>query len=909
MVLVRLIATVVALSTFASTSVTLAETYDQDALPRCEFDTEIQFYNLEISLLDLPDLCTDDLHHMNTIGVFIQDVVDEVEDRMPEYKEERSVTLVCPFAEEVKGQHRVLKESSFRPAGERNLATTSTTTTTNKRRRRYKFRAAGRCRRCKEKTTARRRVEEEESNDVCAIAAEISILRDRAVYFASTCHSVLQSMKAKDFENGSFFLRQAEESAVKCQEESHIASRAATAAMELCEKASSLRSFKDVTCANVELDTAKLAVNRVKDALATVRRANLDFNTMHYVERVQNHRHLKIQDRKLSEKEQICNFADIAEDQYMLAKDACDVSADIVDSMKDIAKNVDNKAAWKLWDDADTRLEKCEDERDDAEDAKDAVATLCKKGDKKKVDKAESELEDATKAAEKAVDYLSEIQDYKIELVDLDRGPSSATEPPTSPPPTTKPPTQRPPTPKPPTSRPPTPNPPTQRPPTSKPPTRIPPTPYVQMAGKQIARSHEEYLDRLSANLDNSNTSCEQVKRAMIQKTLAEETVVASDKAYDELMYLALDFERNADVQRIKDKAQQTHERVEAEALKACAAADLASELCSKQARARSRSRRLVRDSLKKEVEIAAEAVVESRLALSQERSALEEMEEVIALIEFDPTMSDLEITLEEDEKVLVKHLGLVETEIDRVDTQIQELPNKAPKTLALETKKDSLLDEEHQVEEVLKTRDHFLISESALKKEEYYSSVGPDFEAFPPLQYVLRSRQDGEDLTVEANWDAADEVADSKESWFRRFGDALVADIPAWLVQVYSVPAGGCIPDGATFTVEMVVTELETVWEKLNQDDCLGANDIQKPIEKPNKKPSCPATTSGPAPIGGKAIWSSNSRPSYETPYYRNFDGITNTFESNTLQGAESIEKYLFAYGASSQVCYDQVR
>jgi hypothetical protein len=61
-------------------------------LPKCEFDTEIQFYNADIDVLDLPDSCNDS--DLINIGFIIQDVVDEVEARMPDYREEYMTTQV-----------------------------------------------------------------------------------------------------------------------------------------------------------------------------------------------------------------------------------------------------------------------------------------------------------------------------------------------------------------------------------------------------------------------------------------------------------------------------------------------------------------------------------------------------------------------------------------------------------------------------------------------------------------------------------------------------------------------------------------------------------------------------------------------------------------------------------------------
>jgi len=88
----------------------------------------------------------------------------------------------------------------------------------------------------------------------------------------------------------------------------------------------------------------------------------------------------------------------------------------------------------------------------------------------------------------------------------------------------------------------------------------------------------------------------------MIQKTLAEEAVLVGDSVYNEMIDLAQRFEGNADVERVKTTAETAHLRVKDEALKACTAADLASDLCSK---AQNRSvRRLAGESVEKKLKL-----------------------------------------------------------------------------------------------------------------------------------------------------------------------------------------------------------------------------------------------------------------------------------------------------------------
>lgn len=893
-------------------TLSLVMSHAEKQLPKCPYDdqtSEIQFYDVQIDVSNLPESCTED--DMVTIGIMIQKVVDEVEDRMPQYEGEKSITLICPFPREVEKR--------------RNLQTTTTTTTTRRRRRTgrlYKYSGTGRaCRRCSNKTTSRRRrvVLEEGSDDICAIAKRAQTRAERS---ASSCDTVLQNMKDKAKENGlgedGALLEQAKLTARYCQEVSRVASDAAKSAMELCdddmEEAPQFRSPSHEQVKK-HSDAAVTASLQAKDALARVRRARFDLNTQLYVESIQNRRR-DIHERVLADKD-ICDYHNDAEYEYDVTNHACKEIEEMLNGMKKIASDIDTNKAYKACEDTEHRLDKCQRELANSEKAKDIADSLCKRGKDNDLNKAKQQAGKAATYAERAVKYLTEARGFQTDLYVLNGGSSleQTIVEATTMPPTTAPPTPAP-TPSPSPAPTPSPTPPTPLPgtpevteePIETPPTPLLDTPELVEDEIKLAPSQEEYLNRLSVNLESSNTACEEVKRAMIQKTIAEEDVTQSDATYDKIMDLASGYQGNKDVERIKAKAEKSHLRVEVEAIKARAAADLASEMCSKQKQTRLRNRRLFEKSIQEEVDIATTAVVESRLALSAERLALDEMEEVISLIEFDPTMADLEATFGKDEAVLMNHLASVETEIVNVDSQIIEQPDHSSlEASALEKKKVSLLEEEHQIEDVLANQEHFLIGESALKKDEYYESVSADFLGSPTLQYVLKYRKEGKNKSVETNWNKNAAAQGPKEAWFRRFGDYLVDDVPAWLMLSFNTSEGGCITEDADLFVDVIITELKTMWEKLNQDrECSREGDV-KPTEEPDSTlSSCPVTASGPIPVGGRAIWSSKGRGMTKTPYYREFDGTA--FETSTMQGADALERYTWGFGAASPKCYEEL-
>lgn len=201
-------------------------------------------------------------------------------------------------------------------------------------------------------------------------------------------------------------------------------------------------------------------------------------------------------------------------------------------------------------------------------------------------------------------------------------------------------------------------------------------------SSEPVAPREDEYLKRLSSNLTSSNTNCEPVKQAMIQKTLAEEALVISHEVYNEILALTNSHKGYADVERIKRKAEAAHLQVQDEAIKACKAVDLASTKCAGK---RATTMRGLQDDteLVQEVGTATAAVLESHIALSDEKLAQDEMEETIALIDFDPTMSQLEASVKKDEKILKNHLNAIETEIDDVESELQQAAS-GPKVTGL---------------------------------------------------------------------------------------------------------------------------------------------------------------------------------------------------------------------------------
>ena len=213
-----------------------------------------------------------------------------MESRLPIYKQEKSDTNVCPFPEEVQEERR-------------RLAT-----------RVYRYKATGRCRRCRNRTTARGRLLQ--ANKVCSISIQMIQLRDEATYVATTVSEILESTRMKaaggvipDVE-ATTILNQADHSARQCQEQSAIMSRAEERVTRLCVEATRLRSTEQSAIMRVETEyeASLILLEKMKAALSFLRKSERYLNSLEYIQKVKNKSLIERRDRDLQEKE-ICNYS------------------------------------------------------------------------------------------------------------------------------------------------------------------------------------------------------------------------------------------------------------------------------------------------------------------------------------------------------------------------------------------------------------------------------------------------------------------------------------------------------------------------------------------------------------------------------------------------------------------------
>lgn len=406
----RLGALLFVLATLASLAIASADVDPTGDLPECENDTEIQFYNAKIGIMELTESCTDP--DLFTIGFLIQDVVEDVESRMPRYREESMQTEICPFPQETETEERrMLKENG------KILSYNAKT---------------GRCQRCKDKTTSRRRLLK--SVDVCSVAKRVVRLKHEAEYAATESNAILERMKEKaanalfDDVDLSGILSRATVSARDCQEESSVASAAAKVAAELCAAASRLRSSTEASIHQVQQASrsARTATRKAKIALAASRQAERDLNTLYYVQDAQSRRGLEGSNRILQE-QQICGYRDTARRERDRAEEAAHKCGGMLDDIGAIAERLDTAEAWDIFHRVELTEGQCYAEFDKAEIAANKLSSYCNIARRRRYStyrlrRAEKQLDVATAAVDKIQNYFPTMNDLQNEMNALEGG-------------------------------------------------------------------------------------------------------------------------------------------------------------------------------------------------------------------------------------------------------------------------------------------------------------------------------------------------------------------------------------------------------------------------------------------------------------------------------------------------------
>jgi hypothetical protein len=230
---------------------------------------------LDIEFSNLPDECNNELD-LETIGILIQNVISEVEERMPEYEGEYLDTTLCPLPES--NTTRRLQKVSRRLAGT------------------YTYKGTGRCRRCLTRNTDRRLQQnrflawfgfgQRHLQSDCAEETEtVTIQKDLAEAAVQTADTVLLDLTdmAKDFQENKdvkSIIALAESTNPKVKAERTLASIAAELTISLCSQAATSR-IDDVnnTVQDAMADTVD-AVRRAQDELEQLKKAKRDMEEL-----------------------------------------------------------------------------------------------------------------------------------------------------------------------------------------------------------------------------------------------------------------------------------------------------------------------------------------------------------------------------------------------------------------------------------------------------------------------------------------------------------------------------------------------------------------------------------------------------------------------------------------------------
>lgn len=774
-----------------------------ETLPECGTDIEIQFFNAYIDIANLPPSCNK--KNVLDIGFLVQDVVETIDNAMPGFQGETMHTTVCPLAQQI-------GKSSWGGV--------------------QRFAATGRAERCKSSNSSARRLLQ--ANSPCSLATRAKELQRKVEYAVSASIAILRSMMERAgtavFDNLdlSWNLERASEGARVCQEAAADVALAASEVTNICNNSSRLEKSQAGyhSKAKVQYERAVAAVTTAKKALSQTRQAQHKLNVLYYVKRAVRSQELDLIHRSLSSPSVVCATAKEADGHYQDAKDTVEACRSTMNDIQSVSNQLGTKEAKDMLENAKIETSACENHYEAAGNHADKAQFWCNKAknrfQKNQPKHAQRESDAARSAADESASALALLREYQADLrQDAGMVAVVVTLPPTTSP--TVSPTDTPtalPTSSPtdPPTEPPT-NSPTSSPtaapsksPTNSPtrsPTRYPtanPTENTQdgdLPPFQELSLETDYLTRLSSNLESSDGDCEQVAYAVQQKTLAEEALLVGHTIFDEIAELSLGREENENVKNVRVDAFLTSLKIKDESAKASAAADMASDLCG--------TGQL--DLVQAHADIAAEAANQTRLALDDLRVSRDVMEDAIALMGFDPALSGLDSDIEEDEIALLKHSAAVDDMLTLVNAQIAKLPDDSAEIAGLEMKQAALEQEQLDIQKALAGEIQFQIGNSALKKDEYYKAVSPDFDKNPPLKYVLQSSETNETIVEHGGV--------SKEEYFRNFGESVTSELLTRLTVGFRKKNGGCILGDTELSVVVVITEITSFWEQFVPAEC----------------------------------------------------------------------------------------
>jgi hypothetical protein len=397
-----------------------------DNLPQCngQDKDEYAFYTADIVLASVDPAYQCSELQLTTLGFLIQDIVDEVEGIMPEYKNEYIRTILCPLpkAEDDKGRRKLLLDSKVQ---NENIFDSSQRDLTVQRKR-YTFKARGTCRRCKNRTTSRQLAVSFTAMDVCTETKEALHIKMHTERSCDAAVDMLVTVTelAWIYDNESArFIEIGDETIAECHRATRSASTAAREAVTLCEKALSESSAFNMRHVMKKVQQAKKATkdsaSLATEALRQIENAKnqLEDSKIHVGSFTPSNRKLgsshEWDDTTVND---VCNQVNVAKAGHTSAENMLETAKRIIEEMKAMSKDsMHYKDVQKILKEAQKCCDDIEKEKENVFKEVEKVQEQCDKAREKPKD-APKMMKEAVKKTEEATKKLLKAHAEMLEL-------------------------------------------------------------------------------------------------------------------------------------------------------------------------------------------------------------------------------------------------------------------------------------------------------------------------------------------------------------------------------------------------------------------------------------------------------------------------------------------------------------
>ena len=241
--------------------------HENDYICPPEFEEKL-YYNMNITIESVGEGCEEYDLFLNA-GDMLQEIVDEIEEQIPENEYETMETTVCPIP------IIELARRSLR-------FTTSNRLLASRKKGRYTYKAGGRCRRCRKKNNDRRILQDQLSViiDTCQMANKAANSANLAMMAAKRANTALSDLKAtalecSDLRSGKTLVAWAKKRLRKCNRTKKKALNAAKRVTSICQQAKLASS--DTRLQSL-VPKSRKATNNAKDAANKAHRRYIEMS-------------------------------------------------------------------------------------------------------------------------------------------------------------------------------------------------------------------------------------------------------------------------------------------------------------------------------------------------------------------------------------------------------------------------------------------------------------------------------------------------------------------------------------------------------------------------------------------------------------------------------------------------------